>query len=240
MMTVVVATLGFIAQSAILFRRGFLEPFFLGVGKIWQCHKTTSFFWFHRARMFGSGYSHVTVPSLRRPSVIQTQTWIFCATDWRRRIHPRNYCTPHKETPNIWKHRALKLVLLLEKHTCWESQALLLPPFADILALVNTTLFLCGAADPAGGGRSVAHLFQLGLGRKRYNNDGIYQGIIKKTTWWQLGQDGTTACLFVVASNLNSLIGLFCRLMAMDRWRSSGLFHVAQCWKMSCRMGYTD
>lgn len=62
--------------------------------------------------------------------------------------------------------------------------ALLLPPFADILALVNTTLFVCGAAD------------------------------------------GTTACLFVVASNLNSLIGLLCRLMAMERWRSSGLFHV--------------
>ena len=39
-------------------------------------------------------------------------------------------------------------------------------------------------------------------------------------------QDGTTACLFVVASNLNSLIGLLGRLMAMERWRSSGLFHV--------------
>lgn len=32
------------------------------------------------------------------------------------------------------------------------SKALLLPPFADLLALVNTTLFLCGAADLAGGG----------------------------------------------------------------------------------------
>ena len=29
------------------------------------------------------------------------------------------------------------------------QQALLLPPFADLLALVNTTLFLCGAADRA-------------------------------------------------------------------------------------------
>jgi hypothetical protein len=26
-------------------------------------------------------------------------------------------------------------------------KALLLPPFADLLALVNTTLFLCGAAE---------------------------------------------------------------------------------------------
>ena len=43
-------------------------------------------------------------------------------------------------------------------------------------------------------------------------------------------QDGTTACLFVVASNLNSLIGLLSRLMAMERWRSSGLFHVGGPW----------
>ena len=39
-----------------------------------------------------------------------------------------------------------------------------------------------------------------------------------------------TACLFVVASNLNSLIGLLSRLMAMERWRSSGLFHVGGPW----------
>lgn len=75
------------------------------------------------------------------------------------------------------------LFRLQPRHTAFFA-ALLLPPFADLLALVNTTLFLCGAAD------------------------------------------GTTACLFVVASNLNSLIGLLSRLMAMERWRSSGLFHV--------------
>jgi len=75
------------------------------------------------------------------------------------------------------------LFRLQPRHSAFFA-ALLLPPFADLLALVNTTLFLCGAAD------------------------------------------GTTACLFVVASNLNSLIGLLGRLMAMERWRSSGLFHV--------------
>ena len=56
------------------------------------------------------------------------------------------------------------LFRLQPRHSAFFA-ALLLPPFADLLALVNTTLFLCGAAD------------------------------------------GTTACLFVVASNWNSLIG---------------------------------
>jgi len=62
--------------------------------------------------------------------------------------------------------------------------ALLWPPFADILALVFVTLFVCGAAE------------------------------------------GTTACLFVVASNWNTAVGLLCRVLAMDRWRSSGMLYV--------------
>ncbi|CAJ1403736.1 unnamed protein product [Effrenium voratum] len=75
------------------------------------------------------------------------------------------------------------LFRLQPRHSAFFA-ALLLPPFADILALVNITLFLCGAAD------------------------------------------GTTSCLFVVASNWNSHIGLLYRLMAMERWRSAGLLHV--------------
>eukprot|EP00930_Biecheleria_cincta_P071895 TRINITY_DN59353_c0_g1_i1.p1 TRINITY_DN59353_c0_g1~~TRINITY_DN59353_c0_g1_i1.p1 ORF type:complete len:889 (+),score=67.95 TRINITY_DN59353_c0_g1_i1:513-3179(+) len=62
--------------------------------------------------------------------------------------------------------------------------ALLCPPFADLLALVTVTLFLCGAAD------------------------------------------GTSACLFVVASNLSTAVALVCRVRTMDKWRSSGLLHV--------------
>lgn len=75
------------------------------------------------------------------------------------------------------------LFRLQPRHSAFFA-ALLLPPFADLLALVNTILFLCGAAD------------------------------------------GTTCCLFVVASNWNSAIGLLYRVMAMDTWRSSGLLHV--------------
>ncbi|CAE7394509.1 unnamed protein product [Symbiodinium natans] len=75
------------------------------------------------------------------------------------------------------------LFRLQPRHSAFFA-ALLLPPFADLLALVNTTLFLCGAAD------------------------------------------GTTCCLFVVASNWNSAIGLLFRVAAMDTWLSSGLLHV--------------
>ena len=46
------------------------------------------------------------------------------------------------------------------------SKALLLPPFADLLALVNTTLFLCGAADLAGGGEGGMKHFVPHLGSK--------------------------------------------------------------------------
>lgn len=62
--------------------------------------------------------------------------------------------------------------------------SLLWPPFADVLALVNAVLFMCGAAE------------------------------------------GTSVCLFVVASNVNTGIGLLLRVCAMDRLRSSGLLYV--------------